>query len=332
MDGRSLGGLLSAVRSEIPTALLSGSGLEHLLSCAASFPFAAAIYPFGLELRLDNAEPAADFAIGILPGSSVVTHVRRLAEETGAKDPQAAALAWMLGELERRDSFLARFIGCPILEYDLIDSGPDHPPGLFLPAADEKGYCNPGLMTAAVTAAAGLEEDAGERRAIERIFAALPSGARIIHAGLFPGRRPRCLRLVIKSANADTALAFLEGLGWPGPLAEAAHLLAVSESLTPSLCIDLDIEAGDVRSSLGVELWLKAGREVETIEWLEAEGLCLSAKADGLRAFPGRSRVFDLQTLLQVERWIGHVKVTPNSPHRRAKAYLCLHAKTDIAG
>ncbi len=174
MNGRSLDGFLSAIQPEIPTALLSGSGMERVSRCASKLPLAAAIYSFGFELRLDEAEPAADLAVAVFPGSSVAAHFRRLGEKGMADCPQAAVLARILAELESPNSFLAGAVGCPMLEYDLIDGGPDRPPGLFLPAADRGGYCNPGVMTAAVAMAAGLEEDANERRAVERIFTALP--------------------------------------------------------------------------------------------------------------------------------------------------------------
>ncbi len=173
----SLGWFLDTLRPEIPQALVAGSGLERVLRCASTLPLAAAIFPFGLEIRLGEAEPAADLAVAIVPGSSVSAHFRRRGSEAKGSDPQAAALAWLLAQLEEPGSCLSRIVDLPMLEYDLIESGPDRRPGLFLTAAGDpagKAFRNPGDMLAALARSAGMEEDAGERRTVERIFSLLP--------------------------------------------------------------------------------------------------------------------------------------------------------------
>ncbi len=135
----------------------------------------------------------------------------------------------------------------------------------------------------------------------------------------------------MKFMNADTAAAFLEQIGWPGSLPEATRLLAELESLTPDLAVDLDVGGRGPLPPLGIEFRLEPERAAAAIDWLEGQGLCRPERADGLRAFPGRSRVFDLRMLLEVEREIGHFKITLRDGGRRAKAYLCLRATPDVA-
>ena len=70
----------------------------------------------------------------------------------------------------------------------------------------------------------------------------------------------------------------------------------------------------------------------DTLDWLVAEGLCLPAKADGLRAFPGSKRFSNLHMLLNAERTFSHVKITLRGADRRAKAYMNLQATADAVG
>ena len=338
-DRFTLGWFLDALRPEIPQSLLSGSGLERVLVCASRLPLAAAVFPFGLEIRLDEAEPAADFALAVVPGSSVSAHFRRLGSEAQGAHPQAVALGWLLGELERPDSFLSRVVGLPMLEYDLIESGPNRPPatpGLFLKAADDlgqKAFCNPGVMLAALACAAGMDEDAGERRTVERIFVLLPADeARVVHAGTFPTRRPRGLRLVIAFKTMGAAVSFLRRVGWAGSLSQVDRIATVMEPLSSDRAIGLDIGPDGLGCSLGLEWRPEKGRMEDALDWLVAEGLCLPAKADGLRAFPGSKRFSNMHILLNAERKVSHVKITLRGTRRRAKAYMNLQATADAAG
>ncbi len=301
-DSSSLGWFLEALQPEIPQSLLSGSGLERVLTCASRLPLATAVFPFGLEIRQDEAEPAA--------------------------------LGWLLGELERADSFLSRVVDFPMLEYDLINSAPNLPldePGLFLAAADDAGrmaFRNPGVMLAALASATGMDEDVGEHRLVERIFALLPADeARVIHAGTFPARHLLGLRLVIAFRTMGAVVSFLERVGWPGSVSEVDRISTAMEPHSSGWALGLDVGSDGLGSSLGVEWIPEKDRMDDALDWLVAESLCLPAKADGLKTFPGGKLFSNMHIFLNAEWRLSHVKITLRNAKWRAKAYLDLQAK-----
>ena len=190
-------------------------------------------------------------------------------------------MGWLLGELERPDSSLSRAVGLPMLEYDLIDSGPNaslpttH--GLFLTPTErssEAAFHNPGAMLATLACVAGMVEDAAERRTIEWIFAFLRvDEARVIHAGTFSARRPRGLHLVVPFRAMAQRQDFWKERDGRASQSQLKPIAAVMEPLTSGRTFGLDISPKGLGSTLGLKWVRKKGRLEDALDWMVVEDL-----------------------------------------------------------
>ena len=312
-----LGDLLRESRELLPRSLLDGPGWETILSCADRMPFSTAYNSFGFEVRLDEPAPHGDLAVSVRPNTATAECFIEAGKAPGAA-PEAVALAGLLRECGRPESFLSRFVAGPILEYDLTDpaSDPSSPPGVYLLSSHPEDetlpsfHRNPGVLVASLAAAVGREEDAAERRAVERVFEALPPQGHVRHAGMFPRRTPRVLRLVV--TKVEDLPGWLNHLGWPGSSPTLTTVLEAIRPLSTPNLIGLDIDGDGLRPRLGLEL--KPQGEGQTwgplLAWLVETGRCLPDKAAGLLSLPGHERFFDLRNVLLLELRISHVKLT----------------------
>ena len=89
-------------------------------------------------------------------------------------------------------------------------------------------------------------------------------------------------------------LPLLERLGWPGPRAAAADVIASTEDVATGLFLSMDVNARGPASRLGLEPYRPSKwQEAKRAEWrplvarLEERGWCLPSKAEGLRRWPG---------------------------------------------
>ena len=329
LDGR-LDVVLEAVCRALPSAVLSARGAADLLRHVRHLPACALETTFGFESRLSAPRPACDFFLVAAPG----TRFGRYLVERGARDdaaPPEAALGWYLTEVGRPGSFLSRWLSDAILECDVVAAQFHRPapPAVFLEAhgQDDDAHPlvlgtrrreklgNPGLMTAALSAAVGREESPAERMAVEALFAALPEGAGCSHVGAFPMREPRALRVIFSMALREAA-DFLRRVGWRGDLDLVARLSGDLDALLPRIGLACDLDASGLRPRVGFELyrgpgWLRtpaAGWHV-LLDYLGERGLATPEKVQAFRRWPNRELLFGEQGTLTLLSGVNHFKL-----------------------
>ena len=341
ISASSLGEVLAAIRPWISKHLLDGPGWERMLAVARGLPADAANYQFGFEYQLQHPSADADLCIAVWPRTPVARHFvsRGKAPDAGLAE---AAFADVLLEIERDGSFLSRVLGGAIVEYDLSTGPGPRSPGIFLACprfwdCGNRGHTNPGLLTAALAAAAARPERDEERRAVEKLFDALPAGARILHAGAFPGRRKRAVRLLVTGVEAAELPRMLERAGWPGSAGAVASAVSGYCDLTPCVAAAIDVGPNGVSPRLGLEMFqspdrirrLECSEEVwhRFIDRLVERSLCLFGKAVGLRDAARAEVVSDPASGMQANKGINHFKIVLHGDHVEAKAYVFFSAR-----
>ena len=338
--------ILAGCRSLAPPELLDSGGWKRLLDRAERLPRSVADAAFGFEFHL--AEPAADadLCVVVLPGSDLSHHYvaeGARAEPGSPPAARAAAAALAAGLREQAgnpESYLARAVAGVMLEYDLAGLAPDRAPpapGVFLaarpaasgPRAGRPEHRDPAGLLAALATIVGWDGHEDMLGAVERIYAALPERGYVFQAGALPARSPRAFRVVVAGVGKEEVPVLLERVEWPGPVGEAADVLASMNGLDFRVVVSLDVTARGPGPRLGLELyratrWLEADRRVwrPLIARIEERGWCLPAKAEGLRRWPGTERLIGGGRIHLVRQGINHVKVVVERGARTvAKAY-----------
>ena len=338
-DAGPLRPLLSGLRPLFPPALLSGSGFERVLSIADGLPAIAAGH-MGFEVRLDDPAPAADVCAALYPRGPFADWLA----STGADAPAGtsrAALACLAERYTRGTAAWARISRLVIFEYDALDSPPaDRLPGVFL-ILDTPVAITPRVARGAVAAAAegvrralGLPGLTAVRGPAERVLFAFAGCAKVSNVGVFPSRPGAGVRLVLAGLDPQAAAFALAAADWSGP---SGRLAAVCRDLRPavqSFGLSLDVDASGLGSRVGLELfagpaggaWAAGSPDDWTplLHALTETGRCLPPKADALRAWIGRSRVFTPSGLRVACRGVNHVKVDFGPADPAVKAYLGL--------
>ena len=344
LSAASFGEILEAIRPWIPKALLDGPGWQRVLAFTRDLPADAANYLFGFEYHLQNPAPDADLGIAVWLHTPVARHYVSRGKAADA-DAAEAALAQVLLESEQVGSFLSRVIGGAMIEYDLSTDADSHSPGIFLASPkfwdpESRGYTNPGVLTAALAAVTGQPECDEQRQVVEKLFAALPAGARIPHAGAFPGRGSRAIRLLIAGVGAADLPGMIERINWPGSAGAVAAAVSGFCDLTPYVTASLDVGPGGVSPRLGLEMFqvlspiqrLNSNPEVwhRFIDRLVERDLCLPGKAAGLREAARAETILDPAGDLRVSKGINHFKITLHGDHLEAKAYTFFNARSRL--
>ena len=332
--------VLPALLHLIPETLLDSSGCKRLLYQTGDLPGRATATGFGLELRLGEAAPVADIAIPVAFGIDLARHFVDVGVAAEERSP-AGALA---RRLMRPGGFGPEIDDSVILEYDAASAVPEGVPvpGVFLRLRGEAGphaVASSGRIVETLEDLAAWEPDFGERRAVERAFAALPERAHVHHVGVLPGRTPRAIRLVIRNIAAPGISGYLARLGLTQPAVTLATVLSTMHDLCDSPWLSLDVTARGVSPRIGLEFgprgegpdrkpgtWRRTGlwHWRPMIDRLDETGWCLSRKVGGLRDWPGREAVFEEQGAFVVYRGINHIKVVVNGEAVHAKAYVGL--------
>ena len=232
----SLGGLLEQIRGLFSPRLIQGRGWERLVERAGELPPTLAAFPLWLGFRLDEPRAAAEFIVSLVGGtrSAAILEERGRAADAGRA---AAGIAFLLGETGPEKSPLRRAVGDRVLlgyGADPARRNESGDPGIFLypirPTLAGGGAGGRlrdfGIVLDAVTAAAGREPDAAERRQVEQAYLALEGETRIGAVGTFPSADRAIEITVLGFAKPNGVTAFLERAGWPGRRALAASTLS----------------------------------------------------------------------------------------------------------
>ena len=346
----SLRCVLSKVRRFIPRCLLDGPWWDRLLDGVGHLPGSAAARGVGFEFPLSDAHPAADFFVAMMPGDALVRHYADSASDA-APGSASAALGEVMDRLLRREArapharpdWLIRLM----LEYDIRQTEPlgRSDPGVFFklrrpsgPGEQGSGPLTPGALATAMSEAVGWNDHAEERRAVERVFAALPARATVGEIGAMPGREPRGIRLIVDGVETAEIPLFLERLAWAGPTEAAMGVLAeMRDVVSPRARLSLDVTARGVAPRLGLEfyaagepgtprIWTSTRAETwaPIVERLETLTWCRREKCFGLRRFPGLDHIIDQTGVFVLYRGVNHVKVVVENDTLSAKAYAGL--------
>ncbi|MDE3259531.1 MAG: hypothetical protein OYM47_17015 [Gemmatimonadota bacterium] len=335
-------------RRFIPPELVAGRGWDRLVRRVGELPGWPVLNRVFFEFGLGDPAPAADFSVRVYPGHPGLPghYVHR--GKTAQQNSAAAALGRFLSEAADTrtvsESALSARFNDIMLEYDIagIESEASPDPGLFLglrPAAspDDSEVGSPGNVVAELTNAVGWNDDAGERRVLERVVGALPPGGRLDHVGAMPGRPFRAVRVIVNGIAPEEMPVFLERAGWPGSVRNVMDALADWRDVFPYFRPCFDASARGLRPRLGLEMfprserkgrwpvgdWLSTGIRtwLPVLERLEERELCLPAKGSGLRVFPGMEQLFDKDGVYILHKGLNHVKLAIEDGGVQAKAY-----------
>ena len=332
---------MRAICDCLPDAILSEPGTGPLLKLSRQLPAFAVDTVFGFESRLADPAPACDFFLTAFPHARFGHHLIRLGRRAEATD-FAAGLGWYLGEVQRPESFLARWLNYAILEYDLIDATGYPPPGVFLEAHEQAEQAhklvrtsrkrekqgNPGVLTSALCGAVARTEDPNERRLVESLFNALPARAGCSHIGALPIRKPRAIRVVF-SMSPGECITFMNDVNWSGRTDRLKQVEAEIGHLIRRVGVSCDITAAGLSPTLGLELFRdKSWRETPTSEWHDfldyasSERWCTPDKAKALKTWAKMQMIFAGDDIVWLVSGINHFKLIFAGDFIQAKAYI----------
>ncbi|MCY3923788.1 MAG: hypothetical protein OXG27_15525 [Chloroflexi bacterium] len=339
----SVGELLEQFRSRISPTLIDGPGWDRLLERARGLPISLATSGFGFELPLHEPEPRADLGVALFEGSLSAAHFEEWCR-AHPDDPSTVA-AYRLLRTMKRESAIQRIGGTKLmLEYDIDPGrvGPPPDPGIFLyPAPDAlsgeesvRGLEGFHVAANAVAGAGGWKLEASERRRIERVFSAMPSGTHVGSVGAFPARSDGLRIAVTGFRSTRDFTAFLERTDWPGrPEAVAPFVSEMEErDAFAHLAAHFDIPAqGGLGPALGVSFYARDTQWVKEVDpWMElidGVGEHALAQSDKLSAlassWSGAEAVFGRRSMLLLVKGIHHIKlVISDGRFAQVKGYV----------
>ena len=343
----SFADVLRGLRPLMPASLLDGEGWTRLLERTAELPASSSAF-FGFEFRLGDPDPSADLCVPVASDVAaaatlevpVARHFIRQARSGARLPPSRAALARCIAGFGRADSALARWAQSVLLEYDVaaVSAGSRSRPGIFFALRRKPGPSGHDVQDAArrdiagtLANACGWTADSTEQREVERVFDALPPGARINQAGAMPDRAGRAIRLVAEGIDEAAVPAFLARLRWPGRVAAATGILACLRDVVSRVGLSFDVTARGPGRRLGLEIYAKAdaGWQATTRgDWqpcvarLVEKDWCTASKAQGLLAWRGHQKVYADNAVFLAHQGINHLKITVAGDVVEAKGYV----------
>lgn len=340
---------LSVLLPGLPSALAPPALLPDLSRLARALP---PIPRGGFEVHL-GTPPGVDVHHGIVAAGDEPQRLRTHLAATGA----TVHPAW-----QRVDDFLARWndpasdlhdeITELVLELDQTPLSVDPLlPSVFFgfrqePAPAPARYA---VAQAALDVLPGSTAWSPWQPDVRRCFEACSPPSFVSHLGVMAGRRVPALRINVKRLQADSLLAYLRRVGWPGAsaenaLEEAAAMMARLQQFVDRITVCLDVGAR-VYPQIGFECILlkqppPGARWAVFLDHLVERGWCLPHQRDALLDWPGYTTPLTTTVgwpaslisaeLLQAsdcftafQRGLSHVKVSyhPQRPVT-AKAYL----------
>ncbi len=282
--------VLDFVRPVLSARLIDSANWTRMTQTLAVLPAAAAEVKFGFEFPLAQQDAGCDVSFAVPLRTAIAD--RYTSYHTGSQTPSSspAGLSRFLEELQQPGSFLSGFFAHAVLEYDIL-SMPDmetgiKAPGLYLCTRQEldKDHINPGVICATLAFVAARPQDAGQLRAMERIWGLLPESSKIWWCGAMLGRTSAATRLVVFSPWEEIR-ALLTRIGYPGPMTLVDDILEVDDfnELAVEPALSLDVTSQGVHGRLGIELFRNAATSRATWsqlgEILADRGWCLPEKA-----------------------------------------------------
>jgi hypothetical protein len=285
---------LRIAEPHLQPALISPEALAYIRQIGCLLP---AVSASGFECRLGEKEARADLGVRYLPsegGAELLaglpvdgyTLPRFLQREPAWERLRAFGAAW-----SEPDGHLHQEIEDIFLEFDVLGAPERAPiPAFFF---DFKKTARRRLSTleAALQLLWGETLAAPVRRRLFRCLDALPDGAVLYSVGAMFSRRLNGVRLYFHHLGSSAIPAYLDRVGWPGPLSDIEALLSW---MPPGLTLCMDVGEA-VLPKIGVQFHIDENLRSSTPKWadfldgLVTRGLCLPAKRDALLAWVGHA-------------------------------------------
>jgi hypothetical protein len=239
----TIGDALGAVAGSIGSAIVTSAAQERLLEVGDKIPLSSGA---GIECPLNDPD-RADLAVRFLstePATDALSDTPLLIDGDAAAAVAGMARRWC-GDASRASG--ARIMW---LELDLpagstpipsVFVGPGNPPRgapVDRPTDDE---------WAAVVDLLCPRQPAWM---VEKLCAALPSGAWIGYVGVMRGRE---LRATVSGLSAADIPPLLDRINWPGETSALAPILAMAHTHGPRITLGLDLTEG-IGPALGIEV------------------------------------------------------------------------------
>ena len=299
-----LSDVLALVGPRLGAALLDATGRAALHSVAECIPALLSSF-WGLEIRLGDPAPRADFLWQVRQGSGGIPTLAGRNPQDPAADIAAAlrerSLFWQeLGRFaeEWLDSpdWLGR-LGNIWLEADTASAAGAQlsacldRPNMFWGANGRTKGSDRDLLGHLGTLGRrfyGLELDPAR---IDAIANTIPPGGMVFQMGVMGAREVPVMRLCVKHPDAGMQIRWLAEIGWPGDRASLRDTLARLEPLCGEIALNVDILPDRVGEKLGLEVY-SAERTLSMDTWqpihdqLLVQGLARADKLAALRDFP----------------------------------------------
>jgi hypothetical protein len=327
---------LRLLAPHLPAELVAPAALTELEAALNLIP-AAVTDELYLECRLGPGEPRVDTVLHVKgPGRDIlagVNHAIPLPPPLG-DHPVWTRLRRFCGEWADPRSIFHSVVGSLWVELDLDGAPEALEPGIFVDLSwlSARG-AGPAEWTAYAASAAarlaGHPPRPGVIRAVRRCVEALPPGARMSYAGVFPGRGGGSIRVCAAGVGAATLRGFLRRAGWTG---DADAVLAALGHTDPGPVpgyVHLDAHDGGPGPRLGVEVPFQRRAQLEghirEAAWVASLPGVAPEKAAALARWPGWS-----SPVLPHQPWrsllvrrVNHVKLLFHEGCApQAKAYL----------
>ena len=345
-----LSDVLTLVEPRLGAPLLDSPGRAALRHVADRIPAHLSCF-WGLEIRLGDPSPRADFLWEVAQGNGGIATLAGRNPHDPAADATAALrerspfwreLGRFAGEWLDTPDWLRR-VGNIWLEVDAaasdarLDAQLDRPNLFWGWNPREAGSDRDLLAHLAMLGRRfyGLELD---QERIDAVADAIPGESVAFQMGVMGARTRPAVRLCVRNLDAGMTDRWLAAIGWPGNRARLRDTLARLAPLCGTIALNVDILPDRVGPKLGIEIY-SAERTLSVDTWrplhdeLLAQGLARADKLAALEDFPSHRRY------RQLDVWrgtppLGYPVLVTNLHHLKlvfaedaaieAKAYLAV--------
>ncbi|WP_226994376.1 hypothetical protein [Myxococcus hansupus] len=323
------------MESQLPSLLMSPVSFSRIRKVARLLPRSVADF-LGFECRLGEGDSPTDCALNLTADGArflAGQHDLPLPDTLRTESWQRVQRFYQAWGETREPAYVDA--GATWLEFDSTSDEP-RPNLLFGYWPGQKDIRRPlsWLVESIIPMLLGTPLTQAFQSNLLRCFEACPPGTDDFQVGLMIGRSIQAVRLCVFDIAPDVAPAYLERIGWKGPLDEVRQHLAALAPHADFMGLHLDV-GEQLYPQLGLEPGFVAGpwarqphlepRWHRQFEQLVGLGLCTPAKREALLRWvghqraPAGSRDEDLVLL----RGLSHMKVVLRAgAPAQAKAYF----------
>lgn len=338
--------ILESVKESLPSSLIDQEGYTRLAAVAEHLPVEITTF-WGLECRLGRPDAKADILFQTINQSQ---GQRLLAGQKPStldficeRWPAWGKLRTFSRQWSDPEHPFHNHIRNVWLEFDTASSLSSdgaknvisHPSIFFGPTKHAYNEQFFGLLIDVINTFD--EKEPKFTKSLKSFIALLPNGAQLFQTGIMISRSNEGLRVCVKEVSSEYIPKWLAENGWDGDTQGMAGLLSEIVPLAQTIALDVDLTEKGMGEKIGLECymdWLMDDTDQwrPLLDFIEAKGLCLPLKREGLLAFPGISRsplsqriTSDGILFSNLQRKIHHIKLNfLDSDIVEAKVYLSL--------